>query len=131
MATLNVPGGFTAAQFKLTIDGQGGTDISLTTVHSDFDGDGRADIVLQNDGSGQVWVWEMNGNAIAGGGNIATPDPGWQVKGIGDVNGDGKADTVLQNANSGQIWAWEMNGTAIAGGGNVGTPDPGWHIPAG
>src|SRR5260370_39568171 len=70
----------------------------------------------------------MNGNAIIGGGNVATPDPGWKVKATGDVNGDGMSDIVLQNDNSGQVWVWEMSGTTIIGGGNVGTPDPGWQV---
>jgi hypothetical protein len=70
----------------------------------------------------------MNGNQIVGGGNIAAPDPGWQVKGTGDFNGDGKADIVFHNDSSGQVWLWEMSGNQIVGGGNVAAPDPGWQV---
>ena len=34
----------------------------------DFNHDGNSDILLQNTSSGQVSVWEMNGNTIIGGG---------------------------------------------------------------
>ena len=34
----------------------------------DFNGDGRSDILLQND-SGEVVVWELNGTSLIGGGS--------------------------------------------------------------
>jgi hypothetical protein len=114
-------------------DGSGGTDVFLTTARPpgtphDLNGQGKADVVLQNSDSGQTWLWVMNGSTPIGSGMIATPDPGWQVKGTGDLNGDGLADIVLQKSDTGQAWVWLMNGTAIIGGGNIATPQAGWQI---
>jgi FG-GAP repeat protein len=44
----------------------------------DYNGDGRADILLQSSG-GEVAIWEMNGTSIIGGGVIANPGPTWHV----------------------------------------------------
>ena len=46
---------------------------------SDYNNDGRSDILLQNS-SGQVVIWELNGTSIIiGGGNVADPGPAWHV----------------------------------------------------
>ena len=93
----------------------------------DFNGDGRSDILWQNT-SGQVAIWEMNGlSPIAGGSQLAGPNPGpnWKAVATGDFNGDGHSDILWQNA-SGQVAIWEMNGAAlIAGGSQLVGPNPG------
>jgi hypothetical protein len=80
----------------------------------DFNGDGKPDLVWQNDGSRQVVVWYMGGAE----GNIfqwsdwlsASGVPGWTVVGIGDLNGDGKVDLVWQNDVTRQLVVWYMGG---------------------
>src|SRR5260370_24142559 len=127
-AVLNLTNLTSATWFAhVASDSAGGTDVFVTdtpgeTQH-DFNGDGRADIVLQNDSSGQAWLWEMNGNSVIHTGTGQTPDSAsWRVKGNGDVDGGGQRDIVLQNDNSGQGWVWEMNGKAIIRRRNAGTP---------
>jgi len=97
----------------------------------DFNGDGFADILWQND-DGSVGIWEMNGTNIIGGGIIATnPGPSWHVIGTGDYNGEGRPDILLQNDN-GQAAIWLMSGTTptlqTALEPNLGV---GWHLQAG
>src|SRR6202042_1469120 len=91
----------------------------------DFNGDGLSDILFQNASSGQVAIWEMNGNTLIGGGPV-TPNPGpaWQAIGTGDFNHDGFSDILFQNASTGQVSIWEMKGNTLIGGGAV-TPNPG------
>jgi FG-GAP-like repeat len=91
----------------------------------DFNGDGRSDILLQND-SGEVAIWELNGTSVIGGGSIANPGPSWHAVGTGDYNGDGRSDILWQNS-SGDVAVWEMNGTAVIGGAVLGSPGPTWH----
>ena len=49
--------------------------LGLRNLHAvgtgDFDGDGHSDILLQNVSSGQVSVWEMDGNTRIGGGPVS------------------------------------------------------------
>ena len=68
---------------------------------ADFNGDGKADILWQND-SGQAAIWTMDGMNLTGAGTVGpNPGPSWHVKDAADFNGDGKADILWQN-DSGQ-----------------------------
>ena len=92
---------------------------------ADVNGDGIADLVFQNTGTGQVYAWFLDGTGApinfatgigikrAGylyGGGL----PGWQLASISDVNGDGIPDLVFQNTGTGQIYAWFLNGTGAS-----------------
>jgi hypothetical protein len=80
---------------------------------ADMNGDGKADVILQNT-NGAVFFWVMDGSGalVHGAGkyiyNGALPD--WKVVGAADMNGDGKADIILQNTN-GAVFFWVMNGS--------------------
>jgi hypothetical protein len=47
----------------------------------DFSGDGKSDILWRQDGSGQVYVWEMNGLQVTAEGAVAhAPVPSeWHI----------------------------------------------------
>jgi Cysteine-rich secretory protein family/FG-GAP-like repeat len=96
----------------------------------DFDGDGKADIVWRNINTGQVYIWLMNGTAIASSGSPGSATLDWAIQGVGDFNGDGKADILWQNSKTGQVYIWEMDGTTIAGQGSPATEaqSTGWVI---
>jgi hypothetical protein len=91
-------------QFKL----QAGVGNNGPTWHvkaaADFDGDGRADILWQND-NGAAAIWLINGTQldVAGTRDIG---PTWHIVGARDMNGDGSADLLWQNDN-GQAAIWE------------------------
>jgi hypothetical protein len=96
----------------------------------DFNGDGKSDLVFQNQTTNQVAVWYMNGPTYTGGIVLPfTPPAGWTVAGVGDLNADGLPDLVFQNQNSGQIALWYMNHTDYLGGTvmNI-VPVSGWKI---
>src|SRR2546422_2441432 len=49
----------------------------------------KADLFWRRDGSGDTYVWFMNGLAIASSTpGFAVADPNWKVEGVGDFNGD-------------------------------------------
>jgi hypothetical protein len=50
---------------------------------SDFDGDGRADIVWRHTPSGAVFLWLMNGTAVVGTATLGVVDPAWTIAGLG------------------------------------------------
>jgi len=104
-----------------------GWDLLKPALH-DFDGDGRSDVLWQND-SGQAGLWLMNGATILSGPTVGgNPGTSWHVIGSGDFNGDGYADFLWQNDN-GQAAIWLMNGSTILSGPAVG-PNSGysWHV---
>jgi len=108
---------------------------------ADVNGDGRADIMFQND-NGAVAIWEMGGadgttvtamNLVNFGLGGIDPGPTWHVAGLRDMNGDGKADIVLQNDN-GAAAVWE-DYTSFGGGvasflsvGITPNPNPNGHV---
>src|SRR5262249_22037054 len=72
----------------------------------DINGDGRADVVFQND-NGAVVVWEMNGTAMTAANVInINPGPTWHVVGLRDMDHDAHIDILFQNEN-GAAAAWE------------------------
>jgi serine protease len=79
----------------------------------DFDGNGSADILWRHAGTGQNYVYLMNGAAIAGEGYVRTVPNAWQVAGVGDFDDDGKDDVLWRNGTSGENYLFPMDGLAI------------------
>ena len=97
----------------------------------DFNGDGHADVLWQNDnGSVATWLMDAAGTTPIAAPLIGTnPGPAWHVKGTGDFNGDGHADILWQNDN-GSVATWLMDaaGTTPIAAPLIGTnPGPAWH----
>src|SRR5437773_8494064 len=83
---------------------------------SDFDGDGRADILWRNLSTGENYIWLMNGLSTASQGSVNFVDPasGWQVQGVGDFDADRKVDNLWRNSSTGEHQIYLMNGLTIA-----------------
>ena len=86
---------------------------------ADVSGDGRSDIVFQND-NGAVAVWEMGGSTPIRVNLInLNPGPAWHVVGMREMNetlGDARVDILFQNDN-GAAAMWE--GYRLLGVGSV------------
>ncbi len=102
---------------------------------TDFNGDGKADLLWENSATGQLVVWYMNGGAIQLYGQVfaTVADTHWSVAGAADFNGDGHPDLLWRNSQSGQVLVWDMTGTAGTTVSGYGSPlatlsDPNWHI---
>jgi hypothetical protein len=83
----------------------------------DINGDGKADIIWQNQATGGLGAWLMNGaQAVAQSGlSASNPDLNWKIRGVGDVEGDGRADLIWQNIATGQLGLWTLNGFTVQG----------------
>ena len=72
---------------------------ALRGAKSDFNGDGYADILWQND-NGQAAIWTFNGLTQTGGSTVGgNPGASWHIIAAADFNGDGKSDILWQNDN--------------------------------
>jgi hypothetical protein len=103
---------------------------------SDFNADGKPDLIWQNQDNGQLYYWLMDGVTRSGGGgylnNGQAVDTNWKIVGIGDFNADGKPDLIWQNQANGQLYYWLMDGVTRSGGGgylnNGQAVDTNWKI---
>ena len=98
---------------------------ALVPTHN-FNGDGKADILWQND-NGMPAIWTMDGTNVTGGAALPNPGPTWHVEAAADFNGDGKSDILWQNDN-GMPAIWTMDGTNVTGGAALPNPGPTWHV---
>jgi hypothetical protein len=129
-------------EFTITVavtddDGDTGTGTWLVTVNnaappvSDFDGDGRSDILWRNAVSGENYLFPMDGTAIGAGEGYLRPvtDLNWDIAGVGDFDGDARSDILWRNAATGENYVYLMSGTAIAGEGYIRTvADLDWRV---
>jgi hypothetical protein len=84
-----------------------------------FNGDGKPDLVLQNQATGFLAIWLMDGTRLVSG-VYMTPnrlaDLDWKIRGVADINRDGLSDLIWQHVTSGKIAAWIMNGAVMVSG---------------
>jgi len=102
---------------------------------ADFDGDGSADILLENDQAHLLSVWFMGGTGgttIAWAPVVASLPANWKVASVADLDGDGTPDLILQNSVSNEVQAWFMAGSrytlhavSIV---SIGVPVAGWAV---
>jgi hypothetical protein len=94
-------------------------DSNISTPVSDFDGDGKSDILLRDAVTGQTSIWMMNGVTVTSTALTSlnagpyTPASGWQAQGIGDFDGDGKYDVLWRDYATGELAVWAMNGATV------------------
>jgi len=96
----------------------------------DFNGDGKSDLVFQNQTTNQVAIWFMNGYLYNGGVLLPfTPPAGWNVVGVGDFNKDGFPDLAFQNQTTNQIALWYMRRSTYSDGTTLATvPGSGYKV---
>lgn len=88
---------------------------------SDFDGDGKVDILWHHQQTGDLYVWLMGGNGtVVVGGVYLSPsafsDTTWQIRGVTNLNGDRQPDILWRQTTTGTNYAWLMSGTTGATG---------------
>ena len=112
VATLTLQGNYTGAAFGVSQAVGGFVTVGMgINAPTDFNGDGTADVLLQNDQNGQLVFAAIANGAFAGWGGATGGLGNWTFGGHGDVNGDGFSDAVVMDPNSGRVWIAEQNGS--------------------
>jgi len=83
----------------------------IPATSMDFDGNGRADILLRTD-NGDLSMGLMNVSGKISDISLGNIPMEWKIAGSGDFNGDGKADILWRNM-SGEVAIWFMNGAQV------------------
>jgi GH24 family phage-related lysozyme (muramidase) len=134
------PGGSVTTSFSITATSSSGasaTDTTTSVVTTaaaspsaapyDVNGDSVSDLVFQNNGTPQIWLW--NGTAVTSQMTYANPGASWHVVTSRDVNGDGMADLIWQNTD-GTPSVWLMNGTTPTAAVLLTNSGPSWQLVA-
>src|SRR6266536_2159509 len=87
---------------------------------ADFNGDGKSDILWQNNSTGERVIWLMNGTSLISSVSFATVVRAGGIVGAADFNGDGQTDILWQSRVTGQRIIWLMNGTTESSSVNLG-----------
>jgi hypothetical protein len=89
----------------------GGVQLSLSNVRSDFDNDGRSDVLWRKvDGTVTDWLGRADGSLFANSANFMSSVPNsWKVTGVGDFDGDGRVDLLWRNSD-GTVTNWLGSG---------------------
>ena len=106
-----------SATATFTLNDHGGTD---------FNGDGKPDVLWRNQQTDDLYVWFMDGTTRVGGSYLTPsrfPEPNWQVRGVADFNSDGKVDLLWHNQETGDLYVWLMDGTVVTAGAAL-SPSP-------
>jgi hypothetical protein len=110
----------------------GWTRSSAGVQRMDLSGDGKPDILWQNQVSGYLYVWFMNGTTATGQGYL-TPSwmpTAWQVRAIADFNADSSPDLLFHNQVDGSLYVHFMHGAVRTGGSSLSPSGvaPDWQI---
>ena len=127
----NAVGTVAGVTFTVAQAGTSSTPPGPLRWSSDFDGDGKNDILVQDSVVGTVEAWFLD-NAILKGKRVLSEslDTTWTLAGRGDFNADHKPDLVWQNKADGRVTLWYMDGTTRIGmvDLSVDQVDPQWKI---
>ncbi len=84
--------------------------VGAMIVGSDFNGDGKADILWRNMDSGVNELWLMDGKTRSSVTGLPTlSDKAWTVAGTGDFNNDNSTDILFHHSDDGRVMLWLMN----------------------
>ncbi|MEO6992277.1 MAG: glycoside hydrolase family 44 protein, partial [Lacunisphaera sp.] len=95
---------------------------------SDFDGDGKSDLLWTNTQTGERSMWFLNGSTLSNGASLGVVPAAWVASAIADFDGDGKADIFWTNTVTGDRSVWLMNGSAVRTNTFLGTVPVDWVV---
>jgi hypothetical protein len=107
--------------------------VPVYEVVTDFNSDGKSDLLWRNDSTGQVYRMLMNGAFRTNEAMVYTePNTAWTIVGDADFDGNGVTDLLWRNSSTGQVFFMPFNaGGFPSGGAFVHTePNPAWKIVA-
>lgn len=101
----------------------------------DLDGDGRADLLWQQESRnlgfptpGVTVAWLLDGVALKAFTRLPVPS-GWLVAGVGDADGDGSSDLLLRQPDSGNMALWFVVHATVASTATLPVVnEPGWVV---
>jgi hypothetical protein len=82
------------------------------SIAKDFNGDGHADLILQNTAAGERVIWFLVNGVYSSTTNLPTVSPDWHIAGVGDFLGNGQSDIVWEKVTGGHA-IWILNNSVF------------------
>jgi hypothetical protein len=97
-------------------------------IAKDFDGDGKADVILEDSVTGKRGVWHLNNGVYAWATYLASVNTQYHIAAVGDFLGNGQSDLVWENTINGSHSIWVMNDGIYVYTIALPTLAGGWHV---
>jgi FG-GAP-like repeat len=94
----------------------------------DFNGDGYADLILENTANGARLIWLLKNGAYNASIALHTASPDWHISAVGDFLGNGQSDLVMENTVTGEHVIWIIKDGALQNGIELPSASTGWHV---
>jgi peptidyl-Asp metalloendopeptidase len=98
-------------------------------ARTDFNGDGKSDVLLWNQSQGIMSYWLQNGPTRIGSG-VTSVSSAFQIVGTGDFDGDGRADQLWNSPGNSYLWLFRNRGDGTFEYRFVDFYPPGWTVAA-
>ncbi len=88
-------------------------EVSARPVAIDLNHDDRPDVLWENQVTGQIGVWFMDGTSQASAAMLGAVAPAWKAVAFADFDRDGSTDILWRNNLTGQLVVWFMDGASV------------------
>jgi len=89
---------------------------------------GETDLMLRNNKTGGMVIYDINNNQIANAVFIGTVGLEWQFAGIAPIHSPGASDLVLRNVNTGAFEVYDIAGNTLIGAASLGSVGLDWSL---
>jgi VCBS repeat protein len=88
---------------------------SPSPAPTDFNNDGKPDLVLYNSSTRQTVIWNLKNNVVVGSSSGPSLSPGYNLVGVADFNRDGHSDYLIFNPITGKTVIWYLKSNVLVG----------------
>jgi hypothetical protein len=122
VVTLNLAGPYTSADFTLSPDGHGGTDIGTQISVP------TADMILRQGSTGEFEIYNLGNNVVLGASALGQVGTEWVFMGLGDFNGTDSTDMILRDSNTGVFEVYDISSDTITAATSMGQVGLEWQL---
>jgi len=89
---------------------------------------GETDLLLRNNKTGGLVLYDINNNQLTGAAFIGTVGLDWQFAGVASVHGGGASDLVLRNVKAGFLEVYDIANNQLTGAATLGRVGLDWEL---
>src|SRR5262249_7739147 len=105
-----------------------GLDWQFSGVGNFSGNPGETDLLLRNNKTGGLEVYDISNNQLTGAAFIGTIGLDWQFAGIAPIHAPRASGLILRNVNTGQFEVYDIAGNTLVGAASLGTVGLDWQL---